>query len=533
MKCKKCSYEISGLTKFCPQCGEKVDTERSCPNCGELLEEGARYCSFCGYDIAKGKDADESANVEEPHSEAKVQGIENDKDDTGDFPLLDATDVVVSNTAEDKKTSSATAFKTMILLTFIIFFFPICTVSCAGEKITSPNAYEMAYNFGLNQTQMETLDMTIADVASPLMGMILILMVLGLLMDGTVVHTGQATMAFICMLVVKIDDKIMSLSEVGVNVEFTIWYNLSLITLFLAATAFLWGPKLLSKYNKLVRLDKFLSPAILAAIIVAVVLNPGIFTGIDAAVYNRSARDPQYEVAEDGTSEFESAIDDITLDIPELPDYDEGTAAESTTDAITYNTNISQEEIQYYIIPDAQTAYYTYDDLAGLSKEELRLARNEIYARHGRKFETPDLNEYFNQQPWYYGYLSAEEFDDTVLNEYEKANLDLIKLVENHNDTNVQDSANINWIGTYISEDGQSIEVTFCDENSVEIEFSGYSEEGWYTETYIMPYENTEKTQVSYEDTSIQKTIFTLKESAIEVKVLPSGSWREGMYIRQ
>lgn len=208
--------------------------------------------------------------------------------------------------------------------------------------------------------------------------------------------------------------------------------------------------------------------------------------------------------------------------------------SESQPPIVNHESEVKKEDSEYvYLIEGSDSRYLTESEVTSLSEEELRLARNEIFARHGRKFETPDLNEYFNQQPWYYGYLSAEEFDDTVLNEYEKANLDLIKLVENRNDTNVQDSANINWIGTYISEDGQSIEVTFCDENSVEIEFSGYSEEGWYTETYIMPYENTEKTQVSYEDTSIQKTIFTLKESAIEVKVLPSGSGREGMYIRQ
>lgn len=84
----------------------------------------------------------------------------------------------------------------------------------------------------------------------------------------------------------------------------------------------------------------------------------------------------------------------------------------------------------YMILPESGSRYLTQEDLVGLDQETLRLARNEIYARHGRKFETEDLNEYFSRQPWYLGYLSAEEFDDAVLNEYEKANLDLIKKVE-------------------------------------------------------------------------------------------------------
>lgn len=83
-----------------------------------------------------------------------------------------------------------------------------------------------------------------------------------------------------------------------------------------------------------------------------------------------------------------------------------------------------------YILPDSNTRYLSEDELAHLDKATLRLARNEIYARHGRQFKTEDLNEYFIAQPWYEGYISEGEFDDSVLNEYEKANLVLIKSIE-------------------------------------------------------------------------------------------------------
>jgi len=42
-----------------------------------------------------------------------------------------------------------------------------------------------------------------------------------------------------------------------------------------------------------------------------------------------------------------------------------------------------------------------YADLAGLSKVELRVARNEIYARHGRFFKDQTLANYFSQFSWY------------------------------------------------------------------------------------------------------------------------------------
>lgn len=86
--------------------------------------------------------------------------------------------------------------------------------------------------------------------------------------------------------------------------------------------------------------------------------------------------------------------------------------------------------ISDYLLPDVNKRYYTREELTSLDKDTLRLARNEVFARHHRKFETQDLKNYFESKTWYQGYLSIEEFDDSVLNEYEKGNLDLIKSIE-------------------------------------------------------------------------------------------------------
>jgi len=42
-----------------------------------------------------------------------------------------------------------------------------------------------------------------------------------------------------------------------------------------------------------------------------------------------------------------------------------------------------------------------YSDLESKTPAELRLLRNEIYARHGRQFKSADLRKYFSKQPWY------------------------------------------------------------------------------------------------------------------------------------
>ena len=43
----------------------------------------------------------------------------------------------------------------------------------------------------------------------------------------------------------------------------------------------------------------------------------------------------------------------------------------------------------------------TKDDLMGFTKAELRIMRNEIYARNGYIFQDRKLREYFMQKSWY------------------------------------------------------------------------------------------------------------------------------------
>lgn len=129
-----------------------------------------------------------------------------------------------------------------------------------------------------------------------------------------------------------------------------------------------------------------------------------------------------------------------------------------------------------YILPDVDKRYYTKEELTLLSKDMLRLARNEVFARHHRKYETQDLKEYFEAQSWYQGYLSADQFDDSVLNEYEKGNLDLIKAIERGG------MFEADWIfGTYECHDGIDAEAEvgwYSDSGNEYISLSGASKDG-------------------------------------------------------
>ena len=65
--------------------------------------------------------------------------------------------------------------------------------------------------------------------------------------------------------------------------------------------------------------------------------------------------------------------------------------------------------------------------LHGLTLYDLRILRNEVYARHGRRFETPWLRDHFKNEPWY---KPRPEFTIAELSEVEKANVKMIQAVE-------------------------------------------------------------------------------------------------------
>lgn len=77
------------------------------------------------------------------------------------------------------------------------------------------------------------------------------------------------------------------------------------------------------------------------------------------------------------------------------------------------------------ILPDSGTRGLTAADVEGLSPAQARLARNEIFARHGFRFKDPGLQAYFGQFPWY-----QPTRDDVELSAIERANVALLKSIE-------------------------------------------------------------------------------------------------------
>lgn len=84
-----------------------------------------------------------------------------------------------------------------------------------------------------------------------------------------------------------------------------------------------------------------------------------------------------------------------------------------------------------YILPQSDSVLLTEADIAGLTLREINYAKNEIYARHGRKFMSKELREYFESKSWYEPRISAESFDaGRYLSDLENKNAAFLSEVE-------------------------------------------------------------------------------------------------------
>lgn len=138
------------------------------------------------------------------------------------------------------------------------------------------------------------------------------------------------------------------------------------------------------------------------------------------AITPRSEHIEDYDFSDDPGCITQEEYDEIMANA-ETGTYD-NTPEYNTDESNMQQTSDEANPVDYTILSSRRL---TEEDLSGLSKEELRIARNEIYARHGYIFKSADLREYFKSKSWYQEvFSSTTQFD---LNEYEHYNVDFIK----------------------------------------------------------------------------------------------------------
>lgn len=103
-------------------------------------------------------------------------------------------------------------------------------------------------------------------------------------------------------------------------------------------------------------------------------------------------------------------------------EYDDSEDADGNT---LEDKTVSQKK---YILPMSSKRKLKEKDLKKLGAKKLRIARNEIYAHHGRMFQDQELQDYFDRKDWYTPSIAPEDFSDAAeLSKLERRNIAFIQ----------------------------------------------------------------------------------------------------------
>lgn len=174
-------------------------------------------------------------------------------------------------------------------------------------------------------------------------------------------------------------------------------------------------------------------PVILCAVIIILALGGSVFLGIRGMGFGGKVKSKVSQEEIDKARAKERADAQEDQDVYVTAFKEDVTLTPGSAPATSENKGAGTAVSGEYLLPDSNTKYLTEADVSGLSKADLRIARNEILARHGRIFESEDLKTYFESKSWYSGTVAPKEFDadmESRLSKVELANIEMIKKYE-------------------------------------------------------------------------------------------------------
>ena len=185
-----------------------------------------------------------------------------------------------------------------------------------------------------------------------------------------------------------------------------------------------------------IKKEKQRFPVVIVAIVVLAAVVGGTGLGFIMKGYIDSGKKISPNLAETNSDTEESGLNEQEKSI--LPDETQENNTEFN------NSNEEGEEAferidimgnkNGYILSESNTKFLADEDISGMTLQEINYAKNEIYARHGRKFASEELQKYFDSKSWYTGKYEPGDFDENyssqILNEYEKANAEFLREIE-------------------------------------------------------------------------------------------------------
>lgn len=105
---------------------------------------------------------------------------------------------------------------------------------------------------------------------------------------------------------------------------------------------------------------------------------------------------------------------------PTTPPSDSSATTGSASKTTVTSPKGGEMPINGYVIADSNSRIISESEITSLTPWQLKAARNEIYARHGREFVHQDLSCYFATQNWY---AVDPNYSETLLSYTENKNV--------------------------------------------------------------------------------------------------------------
>lgn len=368
-----------------------------CSKCGKELIDGAKFCTGCGTSVADMEIANESVNTEEK-TENIITTVKASEENTSEKP-------VKPNKKSDKKKSAIAPWMVIVIVISIIAIIAAVVIGLIALDIIDIPGFSSGKSSAedINYDEEDEDDNDSEDEKED-----------NSKADGTV-EDASTDVAVSEEVASDIDDALAMEDDSEADVEKT---------------------EASGESGKLAKVEKvetkkplYTEEELLKLAEIYYICNGGMVRDDKRVLSIDSIEDNIYTIhVYDEMEDHVATLDWYYVDITTGKGED---LLEKEVDFTQYE-GYELEEIlaDYYVIPDSDSRKISESDLDGLTEEQIKIARNEIYARHGRIFRNQELQNYFDSKSWYCGVYQPDEFKDAWLNEYENYNKDFIAKYE-------------------------------------------------------------------------------------------------------
>lgn len=390
MRCMECGREISDNQSFCQYCGNPVDKNSvlkenavqmmKCKNCGKILESGNAFCTNCGTPIST---TNMIGSASQDNTETKDNKI---------GKILIAVIVVL-----------VSAFASYFVSFFIDYYgkFNQRSEQLRESEITEDNKEEIEAEETVAGKTAE--DEAIEDESTEEEELSAVADSDAFDVESTVLEIGDRYdeivkgISFNTYDVTPIDVEVVAYSEQN---------EIRVIVTKKAYEEYGYTRTYYYDRGKLFFAD---------------------YEGVDShRFYFAEDKLIRWRYFPDAADSSKAVNSDLET-TPEYYRWENNVLAESQKLVASWENALANgSSMEEYILAGSDSRYIQKSELQGLTAEECRLARNEIYARHGRRFDDEYLQAYFGSKEWYTPTMDPDEFEESLLNSYEIANRDLI-----------------------------------------------------------------------------------------------------------